>query len=165
MQVRENEILSIDEAARIIRELKKEGKTAGLCHGVFDFVHLGHLRHFREAKENCDILFVSLTPDRFVAKGPGRPVYNERERAEFVGAFSCVDHVLLNDGPNSIELLRRLAPSLYIKGPDYKIFSEDKTGMIEWEARAAAEAGGKIFFTGSKDHSSSALIKMIREGK
>ena len=58
--------------------LKKNNQRIVLCHGVFDLVHIGHIKHFEEAKENGDVLVVSVTSDKFVNKGPGRPIYNDK---------------------------------------------------------------------------------------
>ena len=58
-------ILSIDQAAKLIRKLRLEGKTVGLCHGGFDLLHPGHVKHFESAKKKCDILFVSITSDTY----------------------------------------------------------------------------------------------------
>ena len=61
----------------IISSLKKsQGKKIILCHGVFDLLHIGHIKHFEEAKKMGDILVVTITPDQFVNKGPGRPAFN-----------------------------------------------------------------------------------------
>ena len=60
---------------------KKNGKKVVMCHGVFDLLHLGHIKHFEKAKSLGDILVVSITADKFVNKGPGRPAFNESDRA------------------------------------------------------------------------------------
>ena len=60
--------------------LKKKGRIIGLCHGVFDLIHSGHIEHFKEAKKYCDILIVSLTSDKYVDKGLNRPIYNQNKR-------------------------------------------------------------------------------------
>ena len=58
-----------------IKFCKKNKKTIGLCHGVFDLIHFGHLKHFEAAKKKCDYLFVSITSDKYINKGPNRPVH------------------------------------------------------------------------------------------
>jgi cytidyltransferase-like protein len=72
-------ILGLDRVINIILELKKQHKTIGLCHGGFDLLHPGHIKHFESAKKLCDVLVVSVTSDRFVGsrKGDGRPVFSE----------------------------------------------------------------------------------------
>ncbi len=128
------------------------------CHGVFDLVHVGHLRHFQKAKENGDVLVITLTPDRYVNKGPGRPAFNEELRLEFIAALECVDYVALNNWPTAIETLGLIKPDFYIKGSEYSDSKNDITGMIEAEKHAVESAGGKLVFTDDVIFSSSNLI-------
>ena len=76
------------------------------CHGTFDLIHPGHLRHFQEAKSLGDILIVTITPDRFVIKGKDRPVFGEELRAESIASLEYVDFVSINDEPTAIKLLK-----------------------------------------------------------
>ena len=69
------------ELAKVIDDLKKKGKTIVQCHGVFDLVHLGHIRHFNLAKKEGDVLVITITRDKYVKRGPGRPIFNENLRA------------------------------------------------------------------------------------
>ena len=71
---------SLPEITEILDEVRKKGARIVQCHGVFDLLHPGHIRHFREAKAQGDCLVVTVTPDRFVNKGPGRPVFTESLR-------------------------------------------------------------------------------------
>ena len=75
-------IVEVDILAKLLKKQKDKGKKIVLCHGVFDLLHIGHIKHFKEAKEFGDILVVSLTPDKYINKGPGRPAFNERLRLE-----------------------------------------------------------------------------------
>ena len=68
-----------------LKELKKFKKKIVLCHGVFDLVHIGHIEHFQEAKNYADILIVSVTSDKFVNKGPGRPFFSIEKRLKGEG--------------------------------------------------------------------------------
>ena len=90
-------IVLLEESAKIITELKLKNKRIGLCHGGFDLLHPGHIKHFESAKENCDLLFVSVTSDRFVSlrKGSGRPVFNEQLRAYSIATLEAVDYLVL----------------------------------------------------------------------
>ena len=63
--------------------IKKNKMVIGLCHGVFDVLHYGHLKHFEAAKKKCDYLFVSITSDEYIKKGPNRPVHSVNERLFF----------------------------------------------------------------------------------
>ena len=63
-----------------LKYFKDKGKIIGLCHGVFDLLHIGHINHISEAKKKCDILIVSVTHDDFINKGPGRPAFNHNTK-------------------------------------------------------------------------------------
>ena len=75
-----HKIVSLSDLIKIKKKSIINKKKIVLCHGVFDVLHIGHLKHFKEAKEYGDILIVSITPNKFVNKGPGRPIFNERNR-------------------------------------------------------------------------------------
>ena len=84
-----NKIKTLDALADIIQKLKKKGKKIVQCHGVFDLLHPGHIRHFEAAKKQGDALIVTLTKDKYVNKGPGRPVFNQRLRLNQLRLFSA----------------------------------------------------------------------------
>ena len=100
--------------------LKRQKKKIGLCHGVFDLLHLGHILYFQEAKSICDFLIVSITEDRHVNKGINKPYFKELERARFLNGLKDIDCVTINKSPDSSKLIRDIKPDVYIKGPDYK---------------------------------------------
>jgi len=151
-------IKSVDEAADALGKLRRAGKKIAHCHGVFDLLHIGHLRHLKEARQFGDVLVVTITPDRFVNKGPGRPVFTEALRAEAVSMLECVDMVAINNWPGAVELIGLLKPDFYVKGPDYREAAKDITGGIIIEQEAVEAAGGKIVFTEDVTFSSSNLI-------
>lgn len=128
------------------------------CHGVFDLLHYGHLKHLESAKKLGDILVVTLTPDHFVNKGPDRPVFSDRQRAEFIAALGFVDFVAINRWPTAIETLRLLKPDLYVKGAEYRNEADDITAKIGEEAEAVREGGGQIAYTDDIVFSSSHLL-------
>lgn len=128
------------------------------CHGVFDLFHYGHLLHLQSAKEHGDILVVTVTPDQFVNKGPGRPHYTESKRIQVLAALEIVDHIALNQTPKAIEAILALKPDVYIKGPDYKNKEADRSGGIKEEENAVNSVGGKLAFTNDQVESSSQLI-------
>lgn len=130
-------------------------KRVVLCHGVFDVLHLGHIRHLQEAAKFGDLLVVSVTADRHVSKGMGRPHFTAEQRAEALRALHCVDEVVINDDAGCWDLIRKIKPAFYVKGVDY-VGSESEG--LKREAEAIAEVGGKMKFTGGRKWSSSALI-------
>jgi rfaE bifunctional protein nucleotidyltransferase chain/domain len=148
---------TIDELQRRLDAERAKGRRVVMCHGVFDVMHPGHILHFKEARTFGDILVVTITPDRFVNKGPGRPVFNERLRAETIAALEYVDYVAVNEWPTAVETLTRLRPSVYAKGKDYADASADLTRKILDEEAAVKAGGGEIKFTRSELFSSSAL--------
>ena len=104
-------ILNINNLIRIIKNTHKN-KKIGLCHGVFDLLHLGHIKHFEEAKKNCDILVVSVTEDKFIAKGPGRPAFNDLQRMEALASLEYVDYLVLSNQPSSVEVINKIKPNI-----------------------------------------------------
>ncbi|MDD4004607.1 MAG: PfkB family carbohydrate kinase [Elusimicrobiaceae bacterium] len=151
-------ILSIQQLAEKVADLKKSGKTVVLCHGVFDLMHPGHIRHLQTAKKEGDILVVTVTPDRYVNKGPGRPVFSENLRAETLAALGAVDYAAVNEWPNAVETLKTVKPSVYIKGSDYAAPDQDITGGIALEKEAVESVGGQLRFTNDIQFSSTALL-------
>ncbi len=153
---KKNKILSISGLEELL--MKQTDNTVMLCHGVFDLLHIGHIKYFEEAKSMGDILVVTLTPDAFVNKGAGRPVFNQQLRAEAISALECVDYVAINQWPTAIETIQTLKPDVYVKGPDYKNYADDISGNIELEQKAVESVGGKIKLTKGQVFSSSNLI-------
>ncbi len=151
-------IIKLNSLKTKINTAKRKSKVIGLCHGVFDLLHLGHIKYLEEAKTKCDILVVTITPDIFVNKGPGRPVFNQNQRADALASLGCVDYVSINSWKTATKTISLLRPSLYIKGPDYKKFSEDITGNIKLEKKAIEKVKGKLVFTSGETFSSSTLI-------
>jgi rfaE bifunctional protein nucleotidyltransferase chain/domain len=153
-----HKIVKLDVLADMVGQLKKEGKKVVHCHGVFDLLHPGHIRHFEAARREGDVLVVTITQDRYVAKGPGRPVFNEHLRAESVAALQSVDYVAINEWPNAVDTIKKLQPDVYCKGSDYVNAKEDVTGKIVDEEEAIKSAGGRIHFTDEITFSSTKLI-------
>ena len=151
-------ILSLKEIAKRIEENKNKGKKVVQCHGVFDIVHLGHIRHFKMAKKEGDVLLVTLTADRHVKRGPGRPIFNEALRAEHLASLAMVDFVGIVDADTATESIRILKPDFYAKGVEYKNHSKDITGKISEEEDAIRSVGGKIVYTDDITFSSSQII-------
>ena len=156
----EGKIKSVGDLAVDLDALRAQGKRVVQCHGVFDLLHPGHIRHFEAARAEGDVLVVTVTPDRFVNKGPGRPVFNQRLRAESIAALQSVDYVAIDEWPTAVEAIRRLKPAVYVKGSDYADAGDDLTGKIVDERQAVEEHGGRIHFTAEITFSSSGLLNV-----
>ena len=89
-------IFTLNEIQKKLSSKRFINKKIILCHGVFDLVHIGHIKHFQEAKKNGDFLLVSITSDKYVNKGSGRPIFNENLRAEVISSLETVDAVYIN---------------------------------------------------------------------
>ena len=151
-------IKSLTELETILQQARVNGRQIVLCHGVFDLLHPGHILHFREARKQGDVLVVTVTPDKYVRKGPGRPVFNQRLRLETIAGLEGVDYTALNEWPTAVEAIQRLKPHIYVKGPDYADPNADVTGRIVEEEEAVKAVGGRIYFTTEETFSSSHLI-------
>lgn len=153
-----SKIKTIAELGVILNRLRKKGKKIVHCHGVFDLLHPGHLKHFEAAKRQGNILVVTVTKDEFVNKGPGRPIFNQHLRAESIAALECVDFTAVNEWPTAVETIKALKPHFYVKGSDYIKKEDDVTGKIYEEDEAVKSVGGAIHFTDEINFSSSSLI-------
>ena len=127
-------IKNIKKIKEIFEKLKIEKKRVVLCHGVFDVLHLGHIKHFEHAKKIGDILVVSVTSDRYVNKGIGRPHFSLEHRMLAISSLSVVDFVVPSDYPTAIKNIELIKPNFYVKGPDYKN-SKDITDNLKKERK------------------------------
>lgn len=157
IDITKDKIKNLEELSLIIKKLKAQNKIIVQCHGVFDLMHPGHIKHFSAAKRQGDILVVTITSDRFVNKGPGRPIFTSQIRAETIAALGCVDYVAVNDSPSGVDAIQAVRPDIYVKGSEYRD-SHDFTGGIYKEAEAMKAIGGRIEFTDEPVFSSSNLI-------
>lgn len=153
----QHKIKNLDELAHVIEALKADGQKVIHCHGVFDLLHIGHIRYFTQAKEFGDVLVVTITPDEYVDKGPHRPAFNEQLRAEAIASLDEVDYVAVNKWPTAIETLRLLRPTFYVKGEEFKDL-HDATGKIHEEVEVAKALGVTVKFAGDIVFSSTNLI-------
>ena len=150
-------VISIEALAEKVAGMKSEGRKVALCHGCFDLIHPGHIKYFEASRNMGDALVVTLSPDRFVDKGPGRPVFGEQLRAESIAALECVDFVAINQWPTAEETLRLLKPSYYVKGQEFEKL-QDKTGKIQREFDVVKEIGAEMRFTHEIVFSSTDLL-------
>ncbi len=144
---------------------RAEARSAGLkvvhCHGCFDIVHPGHLRHLRHARAQGDVLLVSITGDGLVNKGDGRPLIPQELRAENLAALDCVDWVYIEPRPTAAELLEEVRPDIYVKGREYE-FNNDPRFKAEQDI--VTRHGGRVFFSsGDVVFSSTALIAALEQ--
>ena len=151
-------ILSLEDLQHELRRLRQEGKRVVFTNGCFDLLHPGHVRYLEQARSLGDALIVALNSDRAVRelKGSGRPILKEQERAQVIGALSCVDYVTIFDDVSPLATISCLRPEILVKGGDWDL--EGIIGRAEVEA-----AGGQVlslpFVEGI---STSDLIKRIR---
>lgn len=151
-------ILEPQTLAVVLDEARLRGARIVLAHGVFDLLHIGHIRHLQEARTFGDLLVVSLTEDRHVNKGPDRPAFTEALRAEAIASIGDVDYVTISRFPSAVEMIATVRPHVYVKGPDYKQPADDVSGGIGREEAAVRAAGGEIRITDDVTFSSSSLI-------
>jgi rfaE bifunctional protein nucleotidyltransferase chain/domain len=137
---------------------KNKNKKIVLCHGVFDLIHIGHIKYFEQAKKFGEILIVSVTADKFVNKGDGRPKFSQELREKLLKSIKYIDLVIINNYPTAINIIKKIKPHYYCKGKDYKDFSKDITNNILLEKKAVERNKGKLVFTNSKIFSSSEII-------
>ena len=153
-----NKVKKIRDLAEITRHAKDAGELVVLCHGVFDLLHIGHIKHFQEAKTLGHLLIVTITPDRFVNKGPHRPAFTAELRLQALAALDCIDFVAVNEWPAATKALELIKPNFYCKGPDYKKHADDVTGEIDNEEKAIQAVGGQLYYTSDITFSSSSLL-------
>jgi rfaE bifunctional protein nucleotidyltransferase chain/domain len=154
----QSKILTVTELAAKAGDFRASAFVVVQAHGTFDLLHLGHVRHLEAARELGDVLVVTITADRFVNKGPGRPVFNEALRAEMLAALHFVTYVAIAEAPDAIGAINAIRPSIYAKGSDYQNPDGDVTGKIALEREAVESYGGMIRFTDEVTFSSTELI-------
>jgi len=149
--------MNVREAAALAGRLRREGKRIVLANGVFDLLHVGHVRYLEAARTLGDVLFVGVNGDAAVArlKGAGRPLMPAAERAELLGALRAVDHVVVFDEDSADALLSALRPHVHAKGTDY-------TRASVPEAATARSIGAEVAIVGDpKDHATRDVIAVI----
>lgn len=130
-----------------------------LCHGTFDLLHLGHIRHLQEARAQGDRLVVSVTPDRHVNKGMDRPHFTAEQRVEALKSLLWVDDAFVADGPTAVGSIEAIRPAVYVKGCDY---ADANDTALQAEIAAAKKHGGRFYTTVAEKVSSSRLLNAQR---
>lgn len=153
-----HKIKTVDELCRILGPRPRKRKVI-LCHGVFDVVHPGHLRHLIYAKSKADILVASLTADKHISKGHYRPHVPQNLRAVNLAAYEVVDYVIIDSNATPIKNIGKLQPDFFAKGYEYTASGLPPKTQEEMDTLRAY--GGKIIFTpGDFVYSSSKLIDL-----
>ncbi|WNG35939.1 adenylyltransferase/cytidyltransferase family protein [Archangium violaceum] len=153
-----NKVRKLSEVVEQRERWRAEGKTVALANGVFDLIHVGHVRYLEGAKELADYLVVAVNSDASTRayKGPGRPHIPEGERAEMVAALACTDRVLIFEEPNVRHIIRALKPDVHVKGTDY-------TPDTIPEADEVRAYGGRVAVAGDpKNHSTTELAQRLQ---
>ena len=159
----DDKLLALPALGKLAQAARRDGKAIGLCHGVFDVLHFGHLKHFEAAKRECDVLFVTITADEFVRKGPGRPYFPTLMRARMLASLEFIDGVGVVEEATALPAIETVRPDVYVKGADYQNADDDVTGKIDQEREAVEKAGGRLHHTGEVTFSSSSLINAFLE--
>ncbi len=149
-------IVTLEDLLAKRAQCRSMGLSLVQCHGCFDIVHPGHIRHLRQARAQGDLLLVSITSDETFSKRGGRPLIPEHLRAENLAELDCVDLVLIDRHHTASELLARVTPDVYVKGKEYETNNDPRFAE---ERRIVEIAGGRVVFTGGEVvFSSTALI-------
>lgn len=153
-----HKIHSLETLGQTAEQWRASGQTVALCHGVFDVLHIGHLKHLEAARGQADRLFVTITADHFVRKGPGRPYFPGPMRAEMLAGLEYVDGVAIVEADSAVPAIAAVRPDVYVKGADYQDPNTDVTGKIVAERQEVERWGGKLHHTTEITYSSSTLI-------
>jgi len=148
---------SWDTLAKELNARRAEGARIVSTNGVFDLLHVGHLRYLQAARRCGDLLVVGVNSDACtrLLKGDARPFVPEAERAEMLAGLGCVDYVTLFDEPTPVQLLETIRPHLHVKGGDYQIDTMPETAVVR-------QYGGDVITVDFVPaHSSSGLIERI----
>lgn len=153
-----HKIKTMEELKKILGKFPRKKKVI-MCHGVFDVVHPGHVRHLLYAKSKADILVSSITADKHIAKGQYRPHVPQDLRAVNLAAFELVDYVLIDANPTPLFNISELQPDYFAKG--YEYVSGGMPAKTSEEAEIVTSYGGEIIFTpGDIVYSSSNFINL-----
>ncbi len=150
-------VLPLEDVARAVEAARAEGRTIALANGVFDLLHVGHIRYLEGAAREADLLVVAVNDDDSVRelKGEGRPIMKAGDRAELIAALRCVDLVTIFGGRTVADVLLRLRPDVHCKGTDYTVDTVPERPIVQ-------AYGGRTAIVGDpKDHSTRDLLARI----
>ena len=153
-------VLSLKDAAALVERERRAGRTIVFTNGVFDLLHIGHVRYLKQSRALGDVLIVAVNADssvRRLGKGPDRPVTPEAERAEIIASLDCVDAVLIFKEDTPAETIARLLPDILVKGADWQ--GRENPGQKLIEAR-----GGRMEFIPLEDgYSTTGILKSLKK--
>jgi rfaE bifunctional protein nucleotidyltransferase chain/domain len=154
----DRKILCLEDLIQKVEELKAKGKTVVQTHGVFDIIHPGIIQHITSAKSLGSLLIVTVIKDKDVRRGPGRPVFSEKLRAENVSNLEPVDYVCAVDDGVPFECIRQIKPDIFAKGQSYSERDKKIHDKIFKEERELYFGKIKILETSGFSFSSSKII-------
>jgi rfaE bifunctional protein nucleotidyltransferase chain/domain len=152
------EVLSREALVARVREVRQAGRSIAFANGVFDLLHVGHVRYLEAAAQEADVLVVAINDDDSVRtlKGEGRPILTGEHRAELVAALRVVDFVVIFPEPTVGPLLLALRPDVHCKGTDYTMDTVPERDVVK-------SYGGRTAIVGDpKDHSTRDLLARLR---
>lgn len=155
-------ICSVSALAAVAANYRLAGRSIVLCHGCFEVVHPGHLRYLRFAREQGDVLVVSITSDDAIDKVDGtQPLVPQELRAENLASIELVDHVVVASSPTAEPVIRSLRPDIYVKGREYE--HSCHPGFLAERAAVETLGGCVLFSSGEIVFSSTSLLDRIVE--
>ena len=158
MEQYKKKIVSLNELIKTVETLKSNGKTIVQSHGVYDIIHPGMIKHLNSAKKQGDVLIVTVIKDKDVRRGPGRPIFHEKLRAENVASLSQADYVCIVDDEIPFDCVKRIKPDVFAKGKSHKERDEKIHEKIFEEERELYFGKSKIYETDGFSFSSSQII-------
>lgn len=152
-----SKIKTLRELIKIVESLKSQNKKIVTTNGVFDILHVGHVKYLEESKKLGDVLIVGVNTDKSVKqnKGDKRPINDEKSRASVLAALESIDYVFLFNEKDPRNWLSKIKPNIHVKAGDYKLNQIIEKDIVE-------KNGGKIIIASSeKDHSTTKIINKI----
>ena len=152
-----SKVLTDDQARDRLLDDRSQGRIVAFANGIFDLLHVGHVRYLQGARAEADRLIVAVNSDVSARKlkGEGRPILDQSARAELVGALRCVDYVVIFDDPTVDRLLNLLKPDVHCKGTDYTVETVP-------ERETVLAYGGRVAIVGDpKDHSTREMLARL----